>query len=239
MSPWKLSEALGLGVLLGGIALCAHGAAARSSNVELKPARALSISGVQSTAASAPTREPDAPGLKVREVSAQETRGYSQAWLAVRINGAETGAPKRLLISADGRLLATATDFQDWRIAPPAVPAAFFRGIQYFALDAVPWLRYQLDERTQELNIEGPPDIFAATVLGVPQERFAQPGEIHLGGFLNYDFQFQHQDADSSLDGLIELGLFHRLGVGTATTLARDIGDQSSFTRLETHLDRR
>ena len=55
-----------------------------------------------------------------------------------------------------------------------------------------------------------------------------------MGGFLNYDFQFQHQDVDSSLDGLIELGLFHRLGVGTATTLARDIGDQNSFTRLET-----
>lgn len=234
MSPWKLSEALGLGVLLGGIALCAHGAAARSSKLELKLARALSISGVQSTAASAPTREPDAPGLKVREVSAQETQRYSQAWLAVRVNGAETGAPKRLLISADSRLLATATDFQDWRIAPPAVPAAFFRGIEYFALDAVPGLRYQLDERTQELNIEGPPDIFAATVLGVPPQRFALPGDIHLGGFLNYDFQFQHQDVDSSLDGVLELGLFHHFGVGTATTLARDIGDQNSFTRLET-----
>lgn len=227
MSSWKVSEALGLGVLLSGIALCAHGAAARSSKLE------LNLSGVQSTAASAPTREPDALGLKVRKVSAQETQGYSQAWLAVRLNGGETGAPKRLLISADGRLLATATDFQDWRIAPPAVPPVF-RGSQYFALDAVPGLRYQLDERTQELNIEGPPDIFAATVLGVPQERFAQPGEIHLGGFLNYDFQFQHQDVDSSLDGLIELGLFHRLGVGTTTTLARDIGDQNSFTRLET-----
>jgi len=154
--PWKLSEALPVGVLLGGIA--------------------LSLSGVQSTAASTATRKPDAPGLKVPGVSAQEAQGYSQAWLAVRINRGETGAPKRLLISEDGRLLATATDFQDWRIAPPTVPAAFFGGIPYFALDAVPRLRYQLDERTQELNIEGPPDIFSATVLGVPQERFAQPG---------------------------------------------------------------
>jgi outer membrane usher protein len=98
----------------------------------------------------------------------------------------------------------------------------------------VPGLRYQLDERTQELNIEGPPDIFAATVLGVPRERFAELGEIHLGGFLNYDLLFQHQDADSSLDGVLELGLFHRLGVGTTTALARDIGDRSAFTRLET-----
>ncbi|MGH8467454.1 MAG: fimbria/pilus outer membrane usher protein [Gammaproteobacteria bacterium] len=201
-----------MGVLLGGIA--------------------LSLSGVQSTAVSAPTR--DAPGFKLRKVSAQETQGYSQAWLSVRINGAETGAPKRLLISADGRLLATATDFQDWRIAPPAVPAAFFRGIEYFALDAVPGLSYQLDERTQELNIEGSPDIFAATVLGVPSQRFALPGEIDLGGFLNYDLQFQHQRRTATWTGLIELGLFHRLGVGTATTLARDIGDQNSFTRLET-----
>ncbi|MGH8544276.1 MAG: fimbria/pilus outer membrane usher protein [Gammaproteobacteria bacterium] len=201
-----------MGVLLGGIA--------------------LSLSGVQSTAVSAPTR--DAPGFKLRKVSAQETQGYSQVWLSVRINGAETGAPKRLLISADGRLLATATDFQDWRIAPPAVPAAFFRGIEYFALDAVPGLSYQLDERTQELNIEGSPDIFAATVLGVPSQRFALPGEIDLGGFLNYDLQFQHQRRTATWTGLIELGLFHRLGVGTATTLARDIGDQNSFTRLET-----
>jgi len=134
---WKLSEALRVGVLLGGIA--------------------LSLSSVQSTAASTATRESDTPGFKLRKVSAQKTQRYSQAWLAVRLNGAETGAPKRLLISAEGRLLATATDFQDWRIAPPAVPAAFFRGSEYFALDAVPRLRYQLDERTQELNIEGPP----------------------------------------------------------------------------------
>jgi outer membrane usher protein len=55
-----------------------------------------------------------------------------------------------------------------------------------------------------------------------------------LGGFLNYDLLFQHQDADSRLDGVLELGLFHRLGVGTTTMFARDIGDRSAFTRLET-----
>lgn len=239
MSPWKLSEALGLGVLLGGIALSAHDAAARSSKLELKLARAPSISAVQSTAASTATREPDAPALKALDVSAQETPRHLETWLAVRLNGAETGPPKRLLISADGRLLATARDFEDWRIAPPAVPAAFFRGSQYFALDAVPGLRYQLDERTQELNIEGPPDIFAATVLGVPQERFAQPGEIHLGGFLNYDFQFQHQDVDSSLDGLIELGLFHPPGGGDRDDACPRYRRSELVHPLGDHLDRR
>jgi len=183
-------------------------------------------------AASAPSAENSLPP---NDSPVPEPASRSEEILLVaRINGVGTGIAGNLLRLADGRLLASAETFRAWRMRLPAAAPAVHDGDDYYSLDAVPGLGYRVDESTQEIDLRGGPEMFATTSIGEASPPVVTPPPALGGGFANYDVQFQQTPAASHLSGLVELGLFNRLGVGTATFLGQSAGEPEEIVRLET-----
>lgn len=173
----------------------------------------------------------------VAHVRAAEPAKAAQAaapealWLAVSINRQDPVVT--LLLRADGRLFARRGDFERWRLILPQAHPLWHDGEAYYALDALPGITSELDAGTQTLAIQAPAALFP------PTHRFARPAlplpaPSPPGAFFNYDFVAQRALGKTRLDGLVELGAFNGAGVGTATALARDLGDQAQLIRLET-----
>lgn len=160
-------------------------------------------------------------------------RPYQEMWLEVRVNEKAMSRPAHLIKLQDGRLLANVVDFLRWRIRRPDTPPFSLRGKEYLPLDALEGLDYEIDLRTQVLLIRGRPDIFLLTRLNAGNTTYAPPDPPSTGAFLNYDLQFQ-RFGESRLDGLLELGLFNRLGFGTSTFLGHGLGEDDGMIRLDT-----
>ncbi len=172
--------------------------------------------------AQARAAEPDA---------AAQTAPPEALWLAVSVNRQDPEVT--LLLRADGRLFARRGDFEHWRLGLPQADPLWHDGEAYYALDALPGIASELDAGAQTLAIQAPAALFA------PTSRFARPALpapalSPPGAFLNYDFVAQRVLGQTRLDGLIELGAFNGAGVGTATALARDLGERAHLIRLET-----
>ena len=164
-------------------------------------------------------------------VAAAQTAPPEALWLAVSINRQDPVVT--LLLRADNRLFARRDDFERWRLALPQVDPLWHDGEAYYALDALPGIASELDASAQTLAIQAPAALFP------PTSRFARPALpapalSPPGAFLNYDFVAQRLLGKTRLDGLIELGAFNGAGVGTATALARDLGERAHLIRLET-----
>lgn len=164
-------------------------------------------------------------------VAAARTAPPEALWLAVSINRQDPEVT--LLLRADNRLFARRGDFERWRLALPQVDPLWHDDEAYYALDALPGIASELDASAQTLAIQ------ASAALFPPTSRFARPALpapalSPPGAFLNYDFVAQRVLGKTRLDGLIELGAFNGAGVGTATALARDLGERAHLIRLET-----
>jgi outer membrane usher protein len=160
---------------------------------------------------------------------------YTEAWLATRINGVSDGNDVVLLLleDRDGRVFAPPEAFEKWRMAAPAAKPVAFNGGWYLPLDDVEGLAYRIDQGKQELLLEGQPGIFSASVIGDRAATFSSPATSSLGGFFNYDLQYLHEDDQSGIDGLVEVGLFNGFGVGTSSFLGRELNAGADFIRLE------
>ena len=167
----------------------------------------------------------------------EETASDSSAkeiLLEVRINGMPTHTAEHILQLAAGRLAALPEAFERWRIRAPAITATFHQGEKYLLLDGVKGLTYRIDQATQELLLEGPAAVFSATAIAGTHGTVVHPAPPVPGGFFNYDFSSLGSTVDTKTSGLLELGGFNRLGVGTATFLWQDFGDRKGLTRLDT-----
>lgn len=173
----------------------------------------------------------------VAHVRAAEPTKATQAtppealWLAVSVNRQDPEVT--LLLRADNRLFARRVDFERWRLALPQADPLWHDGEAYYALDALPGIASELDASTQTLAIQAPATLFP------PTHRFARPALpapalSPPGAFFNYDFVAQRALGQTRLDGFVELGAFNGAGVGTATALARDLGERAQLIRLET-----
>lgn len=159
---------------------------------------------------------------------------YTEVWLAIRINGIAVAAPARLARLDDGRFFATAGDFARWRLRLPELQPISVKGSDYFPLDAVTGLSYRVDEREQALLLDGRPEAFTVTTVTSRRATFNQPGAASVGGFFNYDLLVNSQDVRHALDGLLEFGVFNRLGFGTSTFLGHDGEGTRRLVRLDT-----
>lgn len=169
-----------------------------------------------------------APEETVTDSSAKEIL------LEVQINGMPTHTAEHILQLAAGRLAALPEAFERWRIRAPAVAAIFHQGEKYLLLDGVKGLAYRIDQATQELLLEGPAAVFSSTAIAGTSGTVVHPAPPGPGGFFNYDFSSLGSTSDTKTSGLLELGGFNRLGVGTATFLWQDFGDRKGLTRLDT-----
>ncbi len=154
--------------------------------------------------------------------------------LAVSINGAPAPTSEHVLRLDTDRLAATADAYARWRIRVPWTAPVHHRGEDYFLLDDVDGLFYRVDLASQALFLEGHSSVFLPTLIDYRPAAAVPPTRVAPGGFLNYDLSALNSPNASSTSGLLELGGFNHLGVGTSTFLWRDSGDRPGWTRLET-----
>lgn len=157
-----------------------------------------------------------------------------EALLDVRINGIPAHTPEHILHLDTGRLAALPEAFLRWRIRPPAVAPILHEGEEYLPLDSVKGLSYQIDQATQTMLLEGSADVFISTAIDSTPGILTRPTPPSPGGFFNYDFSSLNNAGNTNTSGLLELGGFNRLGVGTGTFLWQNVGDSKGVTRLET-----
>ena len=151
----------------------------------------------------------------------------------VRVNQQDFGVA-RLSRTSDGRWYARRADLEAWRLRLPAEEPVVFQGEDHYPLDAYTGGIYRFDEPLQALDIEIAPRYFVSTVLHGSGSGQIVPPPPPAGGFLNYDFFLDASSRESRLDGLFEGAFFNRYGVGTSGLLARDVGSEREFVRLET-----
>lgn len=167
-------------------------------------------------------------------VGARATRPFVDRWLVVDINGTAMTMPARLVQLSSGELLARAEDLGRWRLRVPAAPRLSVRKEDYFALEDVDGVSYEIDERTQALHVRAAAGAFLPTVVHARALRAAPPDPASAGAFLNYDLQYQEQAGAHRTDGLFEVGAFNRRGFLTSTFIGRDLAGGRPFVRLDT-----
>src|SRR5205085_7073513 len=97
-------------------------------------------------------------------------------------------------------------------------------GEHLYKLDWYPDVNYQLDQYAMQLAISAPARLFAVQIFDPLSKRLGALRPTDPGAFLNYDVVTLRNNSpgvnQTNLSALMGLGLFNRLGVGTADILA-------------------
>ncbi len=160
-------------------------------------------------------------------------RCEAELLLAVRINGVARLDCEHITTLSNGRLAANSEALRHWRLRVPAVEPIPYEGESYYPLDAIPGLRYKLDEAAQELQLEIPPEAFVPSSFNLTAGLQRSP-RVSPGGFFNYDLLTQQSTNSQASNAQFEAGVFNQQGVGTTTVLWKNRGMPHDFTRLET-----
>lgn len=146
------------------------------------------------------------------KVGAEEA-AYSEALLGVYMNGEDLGQNVMVIREAGGRVFARAEDLRRWRLPVPELAARRYGNADHYPLDAIAGLRYRIDETTQTVHLEAPPEVLLPTVIGGTPEEAAVPTPAAPGGFLNYDLLAEGTEDETGANGLFELGVFRGAGL--------------------------
>lgn len=135
----------------------------------------------------------------------------------------------------DKNLYVKGSDLERWRLRPPNATPYLYEDEKFYPLDAIPGLTYHLDPATESLWITATAGDFSGTVVDGLFPENPQPQHTPLGGFLNYDFLGTRNTELTSINSLVEAGLFNDWGVGTSSFLGQDINHaHSQWVRLDT-----
>lgn len=156
----------------------------------------------------------------------------AEVFLVVVINQQEQGVA--FLLRSDDRLFAGAQDLRRWRLHLPDTPPLNRDSEDFYALDTLAGLSYELNESSQTLTVQAPPSLFDATKLKGTVTDFSAPTPASPGGFLNYDVSASHAQGRTSTSGLLELGGFAGWGTAQTRLLARDLNGKATAVRLDT-----
>ena len=155
-----------------------------------------------------------------------------EVFLVVVINQQEQGVA--FLLRSDDRLFAGAQDLRRWRLLLPDTLPLNRDDEDFYALDTLAGLSYELNESSQTLTVQAPPSLFDATKLKGTVTDFSAPTPASPGGFLNYDVSASHAQKRTSTSGLLELGGFAGWGTAQTRLLARDLNGKATAVRLDT-----
>ncbi len=171
--------------------------------------------------------------------AARSTDELEEMWIAVKINTEDSVRNALVLKRTDGRFLVSKSDLNNWRIKLPGVTPVKHDQEEYYPLDTIRGMSYQLDSSDQTLMIEASPSLYDATTIQGIAKGFVKPSPSPLGGFLNYEVNIGHAQGQTSRNGLLELGIHGPAGVGVSSFLGRDANNASnnaskSVIRLDT-----
>ena len=111
-------------------------------------------------------------------------------FLDVRLNGEPVDSPRPLLRSGAAVLFPRA-DLEAWHLLPPAAAPSVVDGVEYFDLAGRAGVRIELDEATQTVRLELPPDAFQAATVQSRDRSKASVSASAPGAFLDYDLALQ------------------------------------------------
>jgi outer membrane usher protein len=173
--------------------------------------------------------------LSARSLAAPITadRSVAEVWLAVDLNGQQSGEVVLFLRRPDGRVLAPAAQLKVWRLRAPAQAAMSSRGEQYVSLDALDGLSYNVDEEKQVLTINAPARLFEHVTLSGSTRSYEPAPPSPLGGFLNYQLVASNGNGNTALSALLEASVFGPAGAGVVSYLERHANDQTQSIRLD------
>jgi outer membrane usher protein len=165
---------------------------------------------------------------------AEPPPGFTEAVLEVSVNARGGGHTLVVLRDADGKLYLEAGDFARLNLVTPTQGERDSDGHRYFPLAALPRVALDFDAATQHLDIKAPPEAFQLTRESAPQRVGPRITPSDPGAFLNYQLSDQSIDGQRNAGELLELGLFNRNGVLTASGVARQGSGTDEAIRLDT-----
>ena len=171
---------------------------------------------------------------------AQQAQQAHAAVLDVRINGTPYEAALPML-RLGAQVLFQRGDIAAWQLLVPAAPALRVDGADYYDMSASPGVTVKVDEATQTVQLDVPPEGF---VEGVARSRSA--GRLPLsesasGAFLNYDVALQRDRSGTRASGFFDASASGAWGLVSSSFLAGPTAFDSaasdtrhSVTRLDT-----
>ena len=177
-----------------------------------------------------------APGRRALQTQqAPGARVAEPAILDVRINGTPYEAALPML-RLGAQVLFQRGDIASWQLLVPSTPALSVDGDDYFDMGASPGVTVRVDEATQTVQLDVPPEGF---VEGVARSRSA--GRLPLsesasGAFLNYDVALQRDRSGTRASGFFDASASGAWGLVSSSFLAGPTAFESSHsvTRLDT-----
>ena len=160
--------------------------------------------------------------------------GVAELWLAVVLNGQPASQAALMLRSGNGQLLVSRTDLRTWRLRTPSTAGLRYQDEDYLPLDALPALRYRVDEASQTLIVNAPSGAFLPISIRGTQTAFAAPDPSPPGAFLNYDLTAARSNVATAESALLEPSLFGRWGSWVSDFLERNAGGHDRLLRLDT-----
>ena len=115
------------------------------------------------------------------------------------------------------------------RLPPDACPPL---GVDYYPLEAISGVRIAVDSEHQVLDISAPEAAFLDTRLDALDGAHVTASRPEPGLFLNHDFRLPTGPARRTLTGLVEGGMFSRLGVFTTQYVGRGLTNHVTPLRL-------
>jgi outer membrane usher protein len=161
-------------------------------------------------------------------------RPFEEMWLAVDLNGQQSGEVALFLRPPGGRLLAPAAQLKIWRLRAPADAAVSYHGERYIPLDALTGLSYRIDEDNQIVTIGAPARLFEHVTLNGTGREYVPAPPSPLGGFLNYDLVAANGNGGTTVSALLEASVFGPGGAGAVSYLERHGNQQTQGIRLDT-----
>lgn len=152
---------------------------------------------------------------------------------AIRINGVQVSDGTVVVRDANGALLVRADDLHRWRITPHDT-ATEIDGLRYFALTALPGLRYTISEADMRLDLIIPPALFDRTAIDLSSTNQPRPLPAR-GAVLKYDAILESAPCPAvNFSGFADLGGFQGDEAFGSTFIASSQSGRQRFVRLET-----
>lgn len=172
----------------------------------------------------------------VAQANGKSAGAASQArelMVAVHVNG-QSVSEFAVLLQDGSRYYATAHELREWRLRRPAVPPLSRTGEEYYPLDALPGITAQLDSSLQILFLKVPADDFDSSLLQATERQSVQINAPEPGMFLNHDIECLGVSGSEAVSGLVEAGVFSKLGVVTSRFVSHNLTQLVRPTRLDT-----
>lgn len=154
--------------------------------------------------------------------------------LATNINGLDTGKVVSALKLNDDSIAISEQDVRLWNMTYTVTSTFSVDDQRYVRLDDILGSSYEVDAKSQTLLLKISPSAFpvATITYGNLEKSTLTPSQ--LGGFFNYDLQWQRAESSDNSNGLLEAGIFNDWGSGTSTGLWNTANTNRSWVRLDT-----